>query len=111
MNTPTVYKYNEQLLTETEALTLITERLTQSSGHIMLDIEYIQALDKLDAVGYSAEKRQSVGDLDNCLRFYPRIDKHSFYVDELSYFKPSYALGHWSDLDCPCVIYLNVGEE
>lgn len=56
---PTVYKFKDQLMTEQEALTLITERLKESSGDIMLDLDCIIAMDVLDDISYSTERRMS----------------------------------------------------
>ena len=60
MNTPIIYKYNDNLMTEEEAVAMIERRLGESCGDIMSDIEYLQSLDKLHGIHYSPERRARI---------------------------------------------------
>lgn len=50
MSVPVFYKYQDNLMTEQEALDMVERRLFKSCGDLMLDIEYLESLDKLNGV-------------------------------------------------------------
>lgn len=47
MEIPVFYAYGEELLTEFEALELIERHLGRSCGDIMIDLEYLRALENV----------------------------------------------------------------